>query len=340
MRKLNDVLQQFHSASGHRSMKRNSAWFLLALVMLPLLVYLPTLKHELIWDSKPMILENDLLKGEFSLSAPFRSGYWASTSQKSSGYDYYRPLMILSFMIEKAVWGLDPFRLRLVNLLIFIAGLFILYFFLSRQTPANGIAETAVLLFALFPLHLDNITWVVGRCDLLMLFFGLLALYLFDLFLARRSVFFGLLAVASYLLALFSKEAALFFLPLFLLHELCQRKRSPYPLHAILPGRHGFILGSKVGGHRPQRHSHPLLPLALGKRPRPAGSPGLLFPFTLSFHFATTCSCLSMRFKPSSTQSRDSFSFTHGCCMLWLGRKKSNTSRPGYGSLRFWPATC
>ena len=201
--------------------------------MLPLLVYLPTLKHELIWDSKPMILENNLLQGDFSLSAPFRSGYWASTSQRSSGYDYYRPLMVLSFMMEKAVWGLNPFRLRMVNLLIFIAALFVLYFFLCRQTPVTGIAKTAVLLFALFPLNLDNITWVVGRCDLLMLFFGLLALYLLDLYLEKRTVLLGLFTVASYLLALFSKEAALFFLPLFLLHELSRRKRLSYPLHAI-----------------------------------------------------------------------------------------------------------
>jgi tetratricopeptide (TPR) repeat protein len=214
-------------------MKHKRILFFCLLVMLPLLVYLPTLKHELIWDSKPIILENNLLQGAFSLSAPFQSGYWASTSQMSSGYDYYRPLMVLSFMVEKAVWGLNPFRLRLVNLLIFIAGLIILYFFLSRQTATSGIAEMAVLLFALFPLNLDNITWVVGRCDLLMLCFGLLALYLLDLFLARRSVLLGIFTVASYLLALLSKEAALFFLPLFLLHELSRRKRLFYPLHAL-----------------------------------------------------------------------------------------------------------
>jgi tetratricopeptide (TPR) repeat protein len=213
-------------------MKHKNLWLLLVLALLVLLVYLPTLKHELIWDSKPVILENNLLNGEFSWLAPFRSGYWGSTSQKMSGYDYYRPLMILSFMMEKAVWGLDPFRLRLVNLLIFIAGIFILYFFLSRQTADREIAFSAVLLFALFPLHLDNITWVVGRNDLLIFLFGLLALYFFDLFLARRSIPLALLAVASYLLALFAKEAAIFFLPVLLLHELGKRKRITVPLHA------------------------------------------------------------------------------------------------------------
>lgn len=215
-------------------MKHKKILLLCALFMLPLLVYLPTLKHELIWDSKPMILENDLLKGEFSLSAPFRSGYWASTSQMSSGYDYYRPLMVFSFMMEKAVWGLSPFRLRLMNLLIFIAAIFILYFFLCRQTSVPGLAETAVLLFALFPLNLDNITWVVGRCDLLMLLFGMLSLLLFDHFLEKKSPWLGLLTLVSYALALLSKEASLFFLPLFPLHELMRRRRLSLPLY-ILP---------------------------------------------------------------------------------------------------------
>jgi hypothetical protein len=66
-----------------------------------------------------------------------------------------------------------------------------------------------------------------------MLFFGLLSLYLFDLFLARKTALIGLFTIASYLLALLSKESALFFLPFFILFEISRRKRISYPLHAI-----------------------------------------------------------------------------------------------------------
>ncbi|MCJ7525009.1 MAG: hypothetical protein MUP71_07250 [Candidatus Aminicenantes bacterium] len=205
--------------------------FAAALALLTILVYFPSLNHELIWDSKPIIQENALLQGEFSATAPFQSGYWASTSQRDSGYDYYRPMMILSFMMEKAIWGLSPFRLSLLNLLLFVAGLIVLYLLLSRQAAAPGVAETAVVLFALFPLNLDNICWVVGRCDLLMFLFGLLAIYAFDLFLEKRSARYGFMALAAYLFALFSKEASLFFLPVFILLELSRRKRLTLPLH-------------------------------------------------------------------------------------------------------------
>ncbi len=215
-------------------MKHKRLFFLLLLTSLVLLTYLPSLKHELIWDSRPLILENDILRGGFFPAAPFTKGYWESTSQGGAGYDYYRPLTVLSFMAEKAVWGLSPWRLRLANLLMFIAALFCLYFFLLRQAASRHAAEAAVLLFALFPPHLDNINWVVGRCDLLMLLFGILALLLFDLFLERRSPWLGLLALASYSLALLAKEAGLFFLPLFPLHELIRRRRLS-PLLYISP---------------------------------------------------------------------------------------------------------
>ncbi len=205
-------------------MKRRGV--LLLLLLLPLAVYLPNLGRQLIWDSKPMIMENALLQAKFSPAAPFRSGYWETTSQRSdAGYDYYRPLTVLSFMIEKAAWGLSPWRLRLVNLLLFIAALFPLYLFLLRQAAPPGAAETAALLFALFPLHVDNINWVVGRSDLLLLLFGLLALLLFDHFLEKKSLWLGLLALASFAIAILSKEAALFFLPVFPLHELVRRRR-------------------------------------------------------------------------------------------------------------------
>ncbi len=215
-------------------MKPNKVFFVVALALLAFLVYLPALKTELIWDARPLIRENTLLQGNFSLAAPFQSGYWATTSQRTSGYDYYRPLMILSFMAEKAVWGLSPFRLALLNLVFFIAGLIVLYLLLRRQAAGPGIAETAVLLFALFPPNLDNICWVAGRCDVLMFLFGMLALFFFDLFLEKRTVRNGSLALAAFLLALFSKEAALFFLPFFILLELSRRRRLTVPLHASL----------------------------------------------------------------------------------------------------------
>ncbi len=268
-------------------MKRRGALFLLVLAALPMLVYLPALQHDLIWDSRPLIRENALLQARFSPGAPFHHGWWETTSQGSDGrYDYYRPLTILSFMAEKAAWGLSPWRLRLVNLLLFVAALFALHRFLLRLAAPPGAAAIAVLLFALFPLHADNVNWVVGRCDLLMLLFGILALLFFDAFLEKRSPGSAALSAACYSLALLSKEAALFFLPMFFLHEFIRRRRVTLPPHLLpLLASAGFwLLKSSVTG----RGGFPLqlFPTAAGNVLPALGSLGY-YGRSLAFPFAT-----------------------------------------------------
>ena len=323
-------------------MKQRRALFLLALAALPLLVYLPALSnHELIWDSKPMIMENKLLQGAFSPLAPFRSGYWSATSQEtSSRYDYYRPLTVLSFMIEKAIWGLSPFRLRLANLLIFIAALVGLYFFLLRQGAPPGVAETAAALYALFPLHLDNINWVVSRCELLMLLFGVLSLLLFDHFLEKRRPWLGLLALASFALALFSKEAALFFLPLFPLHEHIRRRRLTLPIY-ILPllVTAGFwLVKSAVIG----RGGFPIRPFPgiIGKHIAGAGGARLLCPLARL--------PVPLRHVPADRRGANRHVHRRGSGLCFFSRAGSTgwaasgpaSPGPGSGSPRSSPAAC
>lgn len=262
-------------------------FFPLLLAILPIIVYMPILSHNMIWDSRPLILENDLLQGKFSLVEPFRHGWWETTSQGSDGrYDYYRPLTLLSFMAEKAAWGLSPWRLRLVNLLLFVAALFALHRFLLRLAAPPGAAAIAVLLFALFPLHADNVNWVVGRCDLLMLLFGILALLFFDVSLENKSPGRAALSAACYALALLSKEAALFFLPLFFLHEFIRRGRVTLPpqLLPLLAGAGFWLLKSSVTG----RGGFPLqlFPTAAGNVLPALGSLGY-YGRSLAFPFAT-----------------------------------------------------
>lgn len=215
--------------TGHWHTRDITIVFYITLVLLPMLVYIPTFSSELIWDSKPVIQENNILKNGFSPLAPFTKGYWESTSQHfGKRYDYYRPIMILSYMIENTIWGLRPFQLRFVNLLLFIITLFVLYFLYRRwHTQGSGptVPRIAVLLFALFPLHLDNILWIVGRCDLLMLLFGVISVLCFDIFLETHRPAPAIFALACFAIALFSKESTLFFLAIFPLQEYLRQRR-------------------------------------------------------------------------------------------------------------------
>jgi hypothetical protein len=85
-----------------------------------------------------------------------------------------RPFAALSFMIDARLWGGDPAGYRLVNLALHLAAtslVFLIAWHHARARPrpfsARGAALIAGLLFAVHPAHVETVTWITGRADLL-----------------------------------------------------------------------------------------------------------------------------------------------------------------------------
>ena len=104
------------------AMGKKDALFVLLIVLAVWGLYFHTLPYELIWDSVPLVRDNQLLQRSYPVTAAFTHGYWEMTGEKMSSHDYYRPLVTLSLMVEKRIWGLDKARLKAANLAIFSLG--------------------------------------------------------------------------------------------------------------------------------------------------------------------------------------------------------------------------
>jgi hypothetical protein len=151
-----------------KKFKKETSFFLFLFIIL-FLLYFKTFNFDFIWDSKIQISNNIFLNKDVSLLKTFEYGYWNSAGFDKGANDYYRPLTILSFALNKKFLGGSPLSYRIVNLIIFYLSLILLFFLIKEYKKEKYFAEIVVLLFALYPLHIDNIVWVVGRCDLLML---------------------------------------------------------------------------------------------------------------------------------------------------------------------------
>ncbi len=206
-------------------MRKRSAVFVLFLAVIILGLYWRTLDYPFIWDDEAFFRNNPL----FVERIPFSSGLKMSYFSEQLGWKvrdhYYRPVLTASFMLENKIWGIHNVTLRATNLAIFLLALIFLYSFLRNQTQKGYFPEITTLLFALNPLNIDNIVWVVGRADLLFLLWGILAFFFLDLAIRKKTILFWLASSLFYLLALFSKETAILFLPLLLLYEILKRKK-------------------------------------------------------------------------------------------------------------------
>ncbi|NIP32224.1 MAG: hypothetical protein GTO02_22910, partial [Candidatus Dadabacteria bacterium] len=182
----------------------------ISLFIFSFIVYFPSLSNDFVWDDVALI-ERSVSKFESgSISKLF-----IPDIKKNKNTTYYRPAIVLSYISDNYFWGKNPFGFHLTNNFIFsinVLLVFVLSFILLKGLKISSyylIAVISALFFALHPVHVESVSWISGRTDLLCgMFFSLASI--FHLSIMNRSYFIPI-SVLCFMLALFSKETALAF---------------------------------------------------------------------------------------------------------------------------------
>src|SRR3989344_3190915 len=119
----------------------------------------------------------------------------------------YRPVTMVSYMLNYAVLGEGAAGFRVVNIILHALNAFLVFILLKRLTNSRTIHYVVFFLFLTHPIHVEAVTSLVGRAELLAFGWGIMAVLLL---LQRRPI----LSMGAFLLALMSKETALMVLPL------------------------------------------------------------------------------------------------------------------------------
>lgn len=179
--------------------------------LVAVLVYATTLGHGFVWDDHTILLAYESLDDWSRATATLTSNFFQESQEKGS-FDYWRPAVVLSHMIETTLLGRAAWGFHLVNVLLHAAtSALVIFLGLLWFDRKGSVALLAGLLFAVHPVHVEVVAWVSGRSDLLLGLFLLCALIgdrKLGLTGKQRWLFLSLLAFAC---ALFSKEAAAVF---------------------------------------------------------------------------------------------------------------------------------
>jgi protein O-mannosyl-transferase len=177
----------------------------LALVLLAVVPFAASLNGDFIEDDRPIIRDRVDLRDLAHVPALFRETYWP----RETPGGLYRPLTLASYALDRALWGAEPtgapsrFGVHADNLLLdAVAALLVLA--VLRGLGAGALAAwCGAALFAVHPVHVEAVSHMVGRADLLMTAFFLAAFALHPRGAAGRFA-----AAVLYLLACLSKEMA------------------------------------------------------------------------------------------------------------------------------------
>ncbi|MCX6250443.1 MAG: DUF1736 domain-containing protein [Bacteroidetes bacterium] len=137
----------------------------------------------------------------------------------------YRPLSILMFAVEYQLFGLNPFAGHLVNVLLYCLTGIIIYILMSRLLNYKWpvISFITALLFIIHPIHIEVVTNIKSRDEILCLLFSMLTV----LFMLKNNKYSILLSSLLFFLALISKENAITFLAVIPLALYLFSKTSP-----------------------------------------------------------------------------------------------------------------
>jgi len=220
-----------------------SRWFPLILILATFLLYSRSINSQYVqMDDTDLILENEpFISNYHNLGQAFKQSCFEIPAHLTDSRSYYRPLLILSFMVDAHIYGTrsmdEEFQnkdflmidehfyeaarssvtFHFMNILYHILVILLLYYLLLKLAAPPPLSLVLSLLFAFHPVNVHAIAWVPGRNDPILAVFTLVSFHGLINYYRHGKAKDLILHLVSYTLALFSKESGVILLPLFFL---------------------------------------------------------------------------------------------------------------------------
>jgi Flp pilus assembly protein TadD len=144
-------------------------------VLAGIAVYAPTLNHGFVYDDYAVAGDNLFVRDLANLPRLFSGAYFRLADENT-----YRPLTTLTYFLDYAVWGAEPFGFNFTGMLVHLAGTVLVLLLALRLLGGLLPALAAALVFVLHPLATEAVISEGNREEALSVpfFVGALLLYL------------------------------------------------------------------------------------------------------------------------------------------------------------------
>lgn len=159
----------------------NKKYFkLISLIILPIIVFYPSLYGQFLnWDDTTYITLNRLMENDISFSSFF----------KLYDFDNNISLVLFSFLVQIKLFGLNSFSFHSFNLAFHIINVILIYRLSDLLLKNKNYAFFIAIIFAIHPLKVETVAWVIQRKDILFTFFALTSIITYIKYLRHNNTF-------------------------------------------------------------------------------------------------------------------------------------------------------
>ncbi len=196
---------------------------ILILIFAVFAVYFNALGNDFAWDDGWIIQLNPAINS-FGNTGKIFTNHLAS-AYTAEANNFYRPLQEFSLMIDHFLWGKTALGYHFTNIVFHTLLVLIVYLLGIRLLASSLAAFAGALFYAIHPIHTEVVTYISGRADSLMAFFGCLSFYLFIKARDKNSDKYYIYSLIAFFFALLSKESAVIIPFIFLAYtSVCEKK--------------------------------------------------------------------------------------------------------------------
>lgn len=163
-------------AKMRKNLKMQYFIFFIVLFLICMVTYFSSLSYDFVFDDNALVVENPIIKDFNYVGKIFTSGLF-DVSYDNSKPNYYRPLQLISVMLDYRIWKLNPFGYHLTNVLLHFLNAFLIFGLICLLFEDFFIAVFSSTLFCIHPINTSAVTYISGRADLLVSLFILAAFF-------------------------------------------------------------------------------------------------------------------------------------------------------------------
>ncbi|MFC1624164.1 tetratricopeptide repeat protein [Candidatus Omnitrophota bacterium] len=204
----------------------NKKTFFISIILIIILgvsIYANSLDGKFLWDDDILVRDNLYIR-DWSNIGKLASGS-ISTLVSTGGFKFYRPLQMITYLVDYSLWKLDVKGYHITNILIHILVALSIYWLINILYGDRLISLVTSLLFIVHPVHAGPVSYISGRSDSLGALFMLLSFIFYIKLVNKEKVGFYIIMLLSYIASLLSREASLILIVLALLYHYSFRKK-------------------------------------------------------------------------------------------------------------------
>lgn len=152
-------------------------WLLLALIAF--LPYVNSLFNTFVWDDDTQVLHNPAIRSFKYLIPIFTKSAWWYQGGAIGITNYYRPLMTFGYLLCYKTFGFHALGYHAVNVALNVGVVLMLFVVSRRIFQDSRLAFLAAALFALHPVHSEDVDWIAAVTDLELGLFFLISFWCF-----------------------------------------------------------------------------------------------------------------------------------------------------------------